>query len=213
VGTTGALPTLDAPTFELLGSTYTREQGFFWLVWLFVGVVALLAKNIVRSRPGRALQAIRDRDLAADVVGVSLARYKIGAFAWSSAFAAVAGALYATIQGFVNWVDPPSAMLQLSIQYIAIVIIGGVGSIYGPVLGALLVGSLPQLIQRVSLGTDLPFVSGDQGGPSGFVEVAALNNVVYGLLIIVFLVLEPNGLAAVWRRIKTWFLSWPFSYS
>ncbi len=213
VAATGALPTLDAPTFELFGSTFTDDQGFFWLIWFFVGVVALLAKNIVRSRPGRAMQAIRDRDLAAEVVGVSLARYKIGAFAWSSAFAAVAGALYGVLEGFVNWVDPPTRMLLLSIQYLAIVIIGGVGTIYGAVLGALLVGSLPQIIQTLSLNTDLPFVSGDAGGQAGFIEVAALNNAIYGLLIIVFLIVEPHGLAAVWRRIKTWFLSWPFSYS
>jgi branched-chain amino acid transport system permease protein len=213
VGTTGALPTLDTPTFEMLGSTYTREQGYFWLIWFLVGVVALLAKNIVRSRPGRAMQAIRDRDLAAEVVGVSLVRYKIGAFAWASAFAAVAGAMHGALEGFALWVDPPAKMLLTSIQFLAIIIIGGVGTIYGAVLGALLVGSLPQIIQEVSLSTDIPFVSGDVGGPSGFIPVAALNNVVYGLLIIIFLVLEPHGLAAVWRRIKTWFLSWPFSYS
>jgi branched-chain amino acid transport system permease protein len=213
VPATGALPTLDAPEFEFLGQTFTDDQGYFWLIWFFVGLVALLAKNIVRSRPGRAMQAVRDRDLAAEVIGVSLARYKIGAFAWSSAFAAVAGSLYGTLEGFVNWVDPPTRMLLLSIQFLAIVIIGGVGTIYGGVLGALLVGSLPQIIQRVGLSADIPFVSGDQGGQAGFIEVAALNNIIYGVLIIGFLIIEPHGLAAFWRRIKTWFLSWPFSYS
>jgi branched-chain amino acid transport system permease protein len=213
VTTAGSIPLLSTAEFELAGLTYTDDQGYFWLIWFFVGIAVLVAKNIVRTRAGRAMQAIRDRDLAAEVIGVSLARYKIGAFAWSSAFAAVAGALYGSLQGFVNWVDPPNSMLLLSIQYIAIVIIGGVGTIYGPVLGALLVGSLPQFIQRVSLNTDFPLVSGDAGGQSGFVEVAALNNVVYGVVIILFLVLEPYGLAGIWRRIRIWFLSWPFSYS
>jgi branched-chain amino acid transport system permease protein len=213
VATTGAIPKLSTAEFELAGLTYSDDQGYFWLIWFVVGIAVLVAKNIVRTRAGRAMQAIRDRDLAAEVIGVSLARYKVGAFAWSSAFAAVAGALYGALQGFVNWVDPPTAMLLLSIQYIAIVIIGGVGTIYGPVLGALLVGSLPQIIQSLSLNTNLPFVSGDAGGQTGFVEVASLNNVVYGLVIILFLVFEPYGIAGIWRRVRTWFLSWPFSYS
>jgi branched-chain amino acid transport system permease protein len=212
ISTGGALKTLDTATFRLLGHTFNRDQGYFWLTWFMVAVVALLVKNIVRSRPGRALQAIRDRDLAAEIVGVSLARYKIGAFAWSSAIAAMAGALYGSLQGFVNWVDPPAAMLALSIQYIAIIIIGGLGTIYGAVLGAVLVGSLPQVIQSLSLSHDLPFVSGDHGGAKGFIEVASLNNIAYGLLIIVFLVLVPRGMAELWTRVKTWFRTWPFSY-
>ncbi|MGH9187994.1 MAG: branched-chain amino acid ABC transporter permease [Acidimicrobiales bacterium] len=209
--TLGAIGTLDANEFELFGTTYTREQGYFWLVWFFVGVVALLVKNIVRSRPGRALQAIRERDLAAEVVGVSLTRYKIAAFAVSSAIAAVAGALFASIFRSAQWIDPPGAMLFLSIQYIAIIIIGGIGTIYGSVLGALLIGSLPQIIQNVTLNNDLPFVV-EAPGESGFIEVASLNNLVYGLLIVVFLLLQPHGLAAVWRRIQTFFKTWPFSY-
>jgi branched-chain amino acid transport system permease protein len=212
--TTGAIPRLDQNEFELFDMIYTRDQGYFWLVWFLVGITALVVKNIVRSRPGRAMQAIRDRDLAAEVVGVSLARYKIGAFAWSSGIAAVAGALYASIFGSAQWVDPPHAMLFVSIQYIAIIIIGGVGTIYGSVLGAVIIGSLPQVIQNLTLDRDLPLVSGDRGGPiDGFgIEVASLNNLVYGLLIVVFLILEPHGLAAVWTRIKAWFKTWPFSY-
>ena len=210
--TRGAIKTLDPNEFTFGGSTYTRDQGYFWLVWLMVGVVALLAKNIVRTRPGRAMQAVRDRDLAAEIVGVNLARYKIGAFAWSSGIAAAAGALYAALFRSAQWVDPELAMLNVSIPYIAIIIIGGVGTIYGSVLGALVIGSLPQIIQTITLDNDLPGVAGDRGGPDGFIEVASLNNLVYGLLIVVFLILEPHGLAAVWNRVKAWFKSWPFSY-
>jgi branched-chain amino acid transport system permease protein len=206
---TGALPDLDKPKFELLGEHYTRNQGYFWLVWLLVAVAAVLARNIVRSRPGRAMQAVRDRDLAAEVIGVSMLRYKVGAFAVSSAYAAAAGALYAALQ---RYVQPTDFGLFLSIQYIAIIIIGGVGTVFGSILGALAVGSLPRIIEQVSRNNDLPFVSGDKGGPDGFLEVASLNNMLYGLIIVLFLLFEPHGLAAVWLRIKARFKSWPFSY-
>lgn len=210
--TAGALPRLDGNEFELLGSIYTRDQGYFWLIWAFVGLTALVAANLVRSRPGRAMQAVRDRDLAAEVAGVSLARTKIAAFAWAGAIAAVAGALYACLFRSAQWVDPPLSMLSVSIQYVAIIIIGGVGTTYGPLLGALVIGSLPQIIQTVTLDRDLPLVAGDRGGPDGFIEVASLNNLVYGLLIVVFLMLEPHGLAGVWRRVRRWITTWPFSY-
>jgi ABC-type branched-subunit amino acid transport system permease subunit len=89
--TNGAIPRLDANSFQLLGAEHTREHGYFWLVWALVGLVALVAKNVVRGRPGRAMQAVRDRDLAAEVIGVSLGRYKVGAFVWSGAIGAVGG--------------------------------------------------------------------------------------------------------------------------
>jgi branched-chain amino acid transport system permease protein len=143
---------------------------------------------------------------------VSQGRYKTGAFAVSSAFAAVAGALSASLSGSAQYVDPPGLMLTISIQYIAIIIIGGVATIYGAILGALLLGSLPRIVQEITIANDLPFVTGDRGGTEGFIGVASLNNLIYGLLIVVFLVLEPHGLAAVWVRVKNWFKAWPFSY-
>lgn len=206
---TGALGTLDASEFSMLGSTYTREQGFFWLIWGMVAVAAVLAKNITRTRPGRAMQAVRDRDLAAEVLGVSQARYKVGAFVVSSGYAAVGGALYAVLQGRL---DPTQFGLVLGIQFVAIVIIGGLGTIVGSILGAVVLGSLPRVIQEITRANDLPFVSGDRGGADGFVTVASLNKSVYGVLIIVFLIAEPDGLAGMWLRIRNWFRTWPFPY-
>jgi branched-chain amino acid transport system permease protein len=209
--TNGAIPRLDANSFQLLGAEHTREHGYFWLVWALVGLVALVAKNVVRGRPGRAMQAVRDRDLAAEVIGVSLGRYKVGAFVWSGAIGAVGGAMYACLLRTAQWVDPDLAMLNASIQYAAVIIIGGLGTIYGPVLGALLIGSLPQVIQSITLERDLPLVSGDRGGQAGLIDVLSLNNLIYGLLIVLFLLFEPHGLAGVWRRVKSWFTSWPFA--
>jgi branched-chain amino acid transport system permease protein len=187
---------------------YTRNQSFFFLVWFVVAVAALLAKNITRTRPGRAMQAVRDRDVAAEVIGVSLARYKVGAFVISSALAAVAGALFASYQQFVQ---PDSWDLFLSIQYIAIIIVGGVGTIFGSVLGAIFIGAVPQLVDKFS--SHIPLVSKSAGGGGGFhLTVFQLNQMIFGALIVIFLVLEPRGLAAVWLRIKAYFKAWPFSY-
>lgn len=189
----------------LLGTELTTDQSWFWLVWGLVALTALIAKNVVRTRPGRAMQAIRDRDVAAEVIGISLARYKVGAFVVSSAMAAVAGALFAVYQQYVS---PGEWTLFLSIQYLAIIIVGGLGTIMGAILGALFLGSLPRVIEEFS--GSLPLVSADGGDP--LLSVFALNQILFGLLIIVFLVAEPRGLAALWLRLKAYFKGWPFSY-
>lgn len=201
-----ALGPIDFSHLTLAGESYSRNQGYFWLVWGLVGLVALLAKNLVRTRPGRALQAVRDRDQAAEVIGVRAGRYKIGAFMISSAIAATAGALFGSYQQFVS---PDEWNLLLSIQYIAIVIVGGLGTIFGSVLGAVFVGALPALIDRYS--DAIPGVQTSVGG-EGFISVFALNQAIFGLLIVLFLVLEPRGLAGIWLRIKAYFKAWPFSY-
>lgn len=197
---------VDFNDLSVLGMDFTREQSYFWLISGMVAICALIAKNIVRTRPGRALQAVRDRDVAAEVIGVSLTRYKVGAFVVSSAFAGVAGALFGAFQQYVS---PTEWNLQLSIQYLAIIIVGGLGTIFGSILGALFVGSLPRMIEEFS--DSIPGVATTAGG-DGVITVFALNQVLFGLLIIVFLILEPRGLAAMWLRIKGYFQSWPFSY-
>jgi branched-chain amino acid transport system permease protein len=214
----GVTPTLkvgglDFAQLKLGNAVYSRNQGLFWLIWGVVAIVLLLARNIVRTRPGRALQAVRDRDLAAEIIGVSQARYKVSAFALSSALAAVAGGFYAVIQQFVSPTEfGGQAGLFLSIQFIAIIIVGGVGTLYGSVLGAVVVGALPRLIENLGTHVDLPFVSGDTGGGDGVLTIFSLNQMLFGLLIILFLLFEPRGLAAVWLRVKAYFKSWPFSY-
>lgn len=199
-----ALGPVDFAKLDAVGFT-SRWQGVFWLVWGLVALCALLARNLVRSRAGRAMQAVRDRDLAAEVIGVSMFRYKLGAFAVSSAFAGVGGALYlgvvqrnisassvSGIQGFV-----------LSISFVAIIIVGGMGTINGAIVGALLVQGLPQVLQnKASL---LPFV-----GPDKLIAVTSFNNLLFGLLIVVFLLFEPQGIAALWRRGRARIATWPF---
>jgi branched-chain amino acid transport system permease protein len=201
-----AIGPVDFNQLELLGTSYTRIQGRFWLLWAVVALVALMAKNIVRSRPGRAMQAIRDRDVAAEVVGISLFRYKIGAFAVSSGIAALSGAFLATaILGSARpEVFGSGEGLVKSIQFVAIIIIGGMGTIQGSILGAFVVAGLPRLIERYSGA--IPFLDG------GFISVASFNNALFGILVVVFLLVEPLGLAGVWMRMKAYFKTWPFSY-
>ncbi|MDP1819581.1 MAG: branched-chain amino acid ABC transporter permease [Acidimicrobiales bacterium] len=200
---------LDFRELEIAGSSYEKEQGMFWLVWAIVAIVALLAKNLVRSRAGRAMQAVRDRDLSAEVIGVNLARYKVGAFAWSSALAALSGALYGIV---TNRLETGIFTLFLSITFVAMLIIGGVGTIFGSILGALLVSGGQQLIARNSSAFVFDPIIIASPGDSGFLSIGEFNNILFGLFIVVFLMFEPRGLAALWLRAKAWLLTWPFSY-
>lgn len=200
-----AIGPLDAGAFALGAVRLSRNQGYYYFVWLTVLVLALAATNLLRSRPGRALQAVRDRDLAAEVLGVSLVQYKVGAFVVSSAYAACAGAMYAS---YTRYVSPLDFTLFLSVQYIAMMVVGGVGSVTGSILGALFLTALPRVIESAS--ASLPFVSA-QGGQGG-ITVYSLNAALFGVLIIGFLLFEPLGLVEIWRRIKRYFLAWPFSY-
>ena len=197
---------LDFANLDLFGETLGRNQSLFFLVWASVALTALLCKNVVRSRAGRALQAVRDRDVAAEVVGVSLFRTKVGAFVLSSAIASAAGVFYGIwIQYLVP--DDQALGLNLSIQYLAIIIVGGIGTIYGPIVGAILVGAMPALIDEFA--DQLPFVSAS-ATESG-ISKPALKALLYAILIIVFLVTEPNGLGGIWRRFRDYFASWPLS--
>jgi branched-chain amino acid transport system permease protein len=190
---------VDFNDFTLGGFTGTRAQSWFWLIWAIVALVALLAANLARSRAGRALQAIRDRDLAAELTGVNLARTKVAVFALSSGLAALAGALLGAYQEFVS---PSEWNLVLSIQYIAIIIVGGLGSVYGPVLGAIFVGSMPRIIEEYS--DSIPGVAAS-ANDDGFITVFALNQMLFGLLIIGFLIVEPRGLTALAARLRARF--------
>lgn len=200
---------LDFGGLELFGTTYTREQSMFFLVWALVAVVALLSKNLVRSRMGRAMQAVRDRDLSAEVIGVDLARTKIGAFAWSSAIACVAGVLNG-LQ--IRFAGPEDFGLFLSITFVAIVIIGGAGTIFGSIVGAIFVIGSREFINQNSRSDWLGPLLSTGPGDAGLLSVGELNAILFGTFIVLFLLFEPRGLAAIWFRAKAWFLTWPFSY-
>jgi branched-chain amino acid transport system permease protein len=143
------------------------------------------------------MQATRDNDLAADVVGISLFRVKAGAFIVSSALAALAGGLLAAV---IQYVEPDQFNLELSLQYLSILIVGGVASTFGPVIGALVVGALPELLSR--FGGSIPLVKSntDLGGGWGL-STAQFTVFSYGILLVLFLLLEPRGLAVLIERL------------
>ena len=165
-----------------------------------VPVLLLLgAANLFRTRIGRAFIAIRDRDISAEVLGIPLLRYKLLSFAISSFYAGVAGGLFAY---FFRAITPESFPLVMSIFFLAAVIVGGMGSVLGGVLGALFMTLVPEILKLV-MGW-LP-LSGNT-----LMYLSPVRTIVFGALIILFLVFEPLGLAEVWRRIRRAFHLWPF---
>ncbi len=189
---------------DVNGPMFTRQQQLFWLMFVLLVIFALAARNIARSDVGRAFTAIRDRDIAAGVIGVNLARQKTVAFAISSFYAGCAGALFYTT---ILHVNPGQFTLLLSVQYIVIVLIGGVGTISGAIAGAFLIAYLPKIAEW--LAALLPFVSTRS---TDLFNHNHLQQVLYGLLIIAFLIFEPRGLFGIWHRIRLWWKSFPFSY-
>jgi branched-chain amino acid transport system permease protein len=182
----------------------TRDQKLFWLMLGLMLIFALAAGNLARSKVGRAFTAIRDRDIAAGLIGINLPRYKTIAFAVSSCYAGCAGALLYTIAGFF---DPSSFSLLLSVQYIAMVLIGGPGTISGAIAGAFFITLLPRLTRELQAW--VPFISTQ---PNEVPNVFQVETILYGVLIIVFLIFEPRGLFGIWVRVRTYWKAWPFSY-
>ena len=202
-----ALGGLDFADMSAFGQRLSREQGLFYLSWILVGLAAIVVRNLVRTRPGRAMQAIRDRDLAAEVIGVSNARYKIAAFAISSAMASVAGAVYAVGLRFIT-PNEPLAELFLSIRFVAIIIVGGMGTVYGAIVGALLLGPLPELVKEfVSVldvtvpGLNRPLVS-DTVAAEPLFSTSAFSEVLFGLLLVLALLFQPQGIAGMVRSTR-----------
>ncbi len=203
---TSVLPGLALGPVDFAGiGGLTKNQSLFFLVWALVGITALGCKNLVRTRPGRAMQAVRDRDVAAEVVGVSLARYKLGAFTISSGLAGLSGALYAVV---LTYIEPGTWSLPLSIQFVAMVIVGGIGTTMGGILGALFIGALPELVKHYS--DRIPFVA--RTATEEGLSLPQLNQILFGLSIVLFLIVEPRGLAALWLRARAYLRAWPFSY-
>jgi branched-chain amino acid transport system permease protein len=205
VGRRAATPELFGFRFDVPGALLTREQKLYLLALVLLAIFAVIGRNIARSAVGRAFAAVRDRDIAAEVIGVDLTRTKAVAFGVSSFYAGVGGALVYSIIGFL---EPGTFNLLVSVQYIAMVLIGGAATISGSIMGALFITTLGRITRE--LAGNLPFVGGLTGG--GAISVFQLEAILYGLLIIGFLILEPRGLFGIWLRIRNYWKGWPFSY-
>lgn len=193
---------IHVPSPAIGGFEFNTEKEFYWITLFFVVLAVGYARNLVRSRMGRAFVAIRDRDISAEIIGINLFRYKLSAFAISSFYAGVAGALWVT---FLKVVTPDHFPFILSIKYLAMIIVGGLGSILGSIFGAVFMTLIPELLNYLSEIV--------QAYAPGMEEIfVPMKGVIFGLLIILFLVFEPLGLAEIWNRVKSFFRLWPFSY-
>lgn len=190
----------------ILGIDISAIGMFYVFCLLLLVALGILARNLARSRQGRAFAAVRDRDVAAEVMGVPLMQTKRLAFTISSFYAGIAGALLTVVLGFTT---PERWNLLLSIDFLAVVLIGGVATISGPIAGAMFVVLLPRIIEWAARG--LPFISTTVGS-NQFLNVFQLQRILFGAMIVLFLVLEPRGLYGVWIRIRNYFKAWPFSY-
>lgn len=193
---------LSVPPAMVFGLPLDSDFRIFYLIYALVVPATLFAKNLFRTRVGRAFIAVRDRDVAASVMGVSLLRYKLLAFIVSSFYAGVAGGLMAHHSRILF---PDSFTLLVAIDYLAMVIIGGMGSIVGSIFGAIFMTLLPEVLKLTA--TSLTGIY-----PQAFGFIASVRDVVFGLAVIFFLMYEPLGLARIWARFRSYWQLWPYAY-
>lgn len=193
---------LMVPPATVFGVPLDSDARVFYLIFALVVPATFFAKNLFRTRVGRAFIAIRDRDVAAGVMGVSLYRYKLLAFVISSFYAGVAGGLM-THQSRILF--PDAFTLLVAIDYLAMIIIGGLGSILGAIFGAVFMTLLPEVLKLGA--TSLTGVY-----PNAFGLIASTRDIVFGFAVILFLMYEPQGLARIWLRVRAYWKLWPYAY-
>jgi branched-chain amino acid transport system permease protein len=180
-----------------------RDMYYFLLLFVVLAIVGTM--NLMRTRIGRAFIAIRDQDIAAEIIGINIFRYKLLAFAISSFYAGVTGVLYTYFLGIANY---EQFQIGVSIDYLAMIIIGGLGSVLGSIFGAIFVTLLPIVIRYV-----MEAFGGIFFPPETVLNlIPNLRLMMFGALIIFFLIVEPEGLNRLWRNIRSYFRVWPFAY-
>ena len=190
-GNTGLM----VPTLNLFGAPVTSTNAFYYLCLVCIILVGLGVRNLLRAPTGRAFIAIRDSEISAQSMGVNLARYKTLSFALSAGITGLAGALYAHQ---IRFISPEQFTLFLSIEFLMMVVIGGLGSLHGAVFGAVFMIVLPELI---AMSKDAL--------PQAIAEQTGLKTVVFGVVMILFVLFEPLGLYGRWVKIRTWFSLFP----
>lgn len=189
---------------SIFGIPLGSDRSFFYLTFISLIVLTWVMINLLRTRFGRAFIAIRDNDRAAEGMGIALFKYKLLSFGISSFYAGYAGALFA---GYMLTITPEPFNMWLSIEFIAMIIIGGLGNITGAIFGTIFIVVLGETLSSLT-----EFIM-NFGPTSGFsLTIAPLREFVFGLAIVLFIMFEPKGLAEVWRIVRSHFRLWPFSY-
>src|SRR5438034_1703863 len=201
----GVQASIQVPRPTVFGYPLRTQTQLYLFLMGFVVLAVVGTSNLVRSRIGRAFIAIRDQDIAAEIIGIDIFRYKLWAFAISSFYAGVTGVLYTYYLGIANY---EQFQITVSIDYLAMIIIGGLGSILGSIFGAIFVTLLPIGIRYAMEAFGGVFFS-----PQTVLNlIPNLRLMLFGALIILFLVVEPDGLNRLWRNIRNYFRVWPFAY-
>jgi branched-chain amino acid transport system permease protein len=199
---TGGVAGASVPPPRLGPLALDSDARVFWLVLPVAAGLLLFAKNLFRTRVGKAFVAVRDQDVSAEVMGVNVLRHKLLAFAVSSFYVGVAGSLLAYHSRIIS---PENFPITLAIDHLGMIIIGGLGTVLGSILGAAFLTLLPELLRLATgaLGDVWPPLVG---------LFASLKTGIFGLVIVLFLVFEPDGMAARWRSIRDYWKLYPFSY-
>ncbi len=201
----GSVPASANP-FSIFGYALRGDRQYFYVVLAYVLVCYILVTNLMRTRDGRALVAIRDHYLSAEIMGINLTKYRTLSFGLAAFFAGIAGALYAHYQLVIS---QEGFGIERSILFLAMIIIGGTGSIMGTLMGTAFVVLLPELMEWITAslkGSAIDKVL------SLNTNISFLREISIGLIIIAFLMFEPDGLAHRWRQIKTYWKLYPFSH-
>jgi branched-chain amino acid transport system permease protein len=182
------------PPLRIGGAVLTSPRGYAWLVWGVTAIAMVLTLNLVRSRPGRALRALATSEVAAESAGIAVVRYKLAVFALSAAYAGFAGGIYAF---FIGYVAPDSFPVQLSVELVVMVVIFGLGSVWGALLGAVGISVLVQVLNQV----------GTMPGMPGYMP-ALLSYAAYGVILVLVMVFLPAGLllglGGLWGTAARW---------
>ncbi len=200
---TGYAPSgsVSAPTLQLFGLRLDHPAGSYLFCLALLCVIALAAKNIVRGRIGRMWMAIRDMDIAAEIIGISPLRAKLSAFAVSSFVIGVSGALWAFVH-LGSW-EPLAFSIDRSFELLFMVVIGGLGSIAGAFLGAAFITMLPIFLNQLPNALGIPLSTA---------MISHLEQMIFGALIVFFLIVEPRGLARLWAILREKLRLWPFPH-
>jgi branched-chain amino acid transport system permease protein len=190
----------------LFGFAFDREESYFYVVLFFVAIMFVGAANLMRTRDGRALVAVRDHYLSAEIMGINLAYYRTLSFGIASLYAGIGGALYAH---YLLFVSVEAFNILFSIQFLGMVIIGGLGSVMGSLMGAAFMVLLPEVVQ--GMADALSGGAIDRALKLG-TSINYLREMALGAAIILFLIFEPDGLARRWRLIKAYWKLYPYSH-
>jgi len=199
---TGGVGGLTIPTPMLGSYSLDSDRKIFYLIYVVVIAAVFFSRNLFRTKPGKAFIAIRDQAISAEVMGVNLLKYKLLSFAISSFFVGTAGALMAYQAKIIS---PETFPITVAIDYLGMIIIGGLGSILGSIFGAVFITLLPEILRLVTTSLSASY-------PNLVTIFSSLKELVFGVLVIAFLIFEPSGMAARWYAIKNYWKLYPFSH-